>query len=202
MKDSFYGPIRSFEWDLWKLWLRKGSSILELGNKKNILGVYKIFLESKGYQHVSIDINGQDGALPFDLREPVPPLLEKLRLPRQYDLLTNSGVIEHVDVNQEAAWRNAFDLVKVGGVQIHITPAAGHWLNHGLYHPTIEFFETMAIANDMVVHTLEKYSWTKGKVLIRAVLQKTRDMDFQYPGDHLLDDTPRRHAIARGKPLS
>lgn len=201
MKDSFYGPIRGFEWDLWKRFLFKGASILELGNKKNILGVYKEFLESKGYQHVSIDINGQDGALPFDLREPVQPHLVDLGLPSHYDLLTNSGVIEHVDINQEAAWRNAFDLVKVGGVQVHVTPSAGYWLNHGLYHPTMEFFEVMAVANDMVIHTLEKYSWTKGKVLIRAALQKTRDVEFRYPGDHLLDDTPRRHAIARGKPL-
>lgn len=194
-------PLRDFEWCLMEPYLFPRALILELGNKKNELGVYKDYLLSLGYGHVSIDINGLDGALPLDLREPVRPALTALELPDQYDMLTNSGVIEHVVDNQEAAWRNAYELVKVCGVQVHVTPSAGHWLGHGLYHPYDEFFTEMARLNAMVLLHLDRYAWTKGKIITRAVLRKTRDSEFVYPGDHLLDDAPKKNAIARGKPL-
>jgi len=190
MSKAMVGPVRGFEWELWKRWLKPGASILELGNKKNSVGVYKPFLESLGYRHVSVDINGLDGAIPLDLREPVRPELAALGLPIEYDVLTNSGVIEHVIPNQAAAWRNAFELVKVGGVQIHVTPAAGHWIAHGLYHPTEEFFRQMVALNGMSLLFMDEYRWTKGKVLTRAVLRKEHDSAFNYPGDEHLFKTP------------
>jgi hypothetical protein len=183
-------PIRDFEWEIWKPLLFPEAFILEFGNKKNSIGVYKAWLEQQGYRHVSIDINGRDGALPFDYREPIQPLLAALGFPIQYDLVTNSGTIEHVETNQEAAWRNAFQLTKLGGHQVHITPAAGHWQAHGLYHPKREFFEKMAELNYMVIRKLEIFKWTPGKVLTRCVLHKLCEQEFIYPGDHLMEPTP------------
>jgi hypothetical protein len=190
-------PLRDFEWQLLKPLLFPGASILELGNKKNAIGVYKPWFESQGYQHVSVDINGRDGALAFDLREPVAPRLAAVGLPTTFDVLTNSGVIEHVETNLEAAWRNAFELVKVGGVQVHVTPAAHHWMAHGLYHPTEEFFEVMALSNDMEIVMLDEYRWTPGKVLTRCVLRKHAERPFSYPGDALMVPTPDALELAR-----
>lgn len=183
-------PVRDFEWELWKQYLTKGYTILELGNKKNSVGVYKPWLQRQGYRHVGIDINGLDGALPLDLRVPVQGLLATHGLPLCYDVLTNSGTIEHVIPRQDMAWRNAFELTKVGGVQIHVTPAADHWMAHGLYHPTEEFFLRMARDNNMEVLHLDTYRWTPHKVLTRCVLRKTRDVEFIYPGDEYLCKTP------------
>lgn len=184
-------PVRDFEWEVLQPLLFPGAAILELGNKKNSIGVYKPWFKQEGYKHVSIDINGQDGAIPLDLREPIPKaLLTELLVPTEYDILTNSGTIEHVETNLEAAWRNAFDLVKVGGYQVHITPAAGEWQAHGLYHPTHEFFEWMAKANAMTICRLERYAWTKGKILTRCVLRKNVDLTFVYPGDQYMVPTP------------
>lgn len=166
-------PLRDFEWELFRPLLRPGSSILEFGNKKNRNGVYKEWYESQGYFHVSVDINGLDGAIPLDFREPMAPRLEALGLPTVYDLVTNSGTIEHVETNLEAAWRNCFELTAVGGHQVHITPAANRWQAHGLYHPKQEFFVALARLNNMKLLRLEEYRWTPGKVLIRCVLKKT-----------------------------
>lgn len=195
------GPVRDFEWELWSRYLFKGAKILELGNKKNATGIYKHYLEKCGYVHVSIDMNGRDGALPFDLREPIRPKLLELGLPIEYDMLTNSGVTEHVETNQEAAWRNCYELVKVDGVQVHVVPAAGHWLAHGLFHPKEKFYTEMARLNGMKIEYLDEYRWTPGKVLTRAVLRKKSDGPFVYPGDHLLEPTPRALGLVHdGKP--
>ncbi len=186
-------PIRAFEWELWKPYIFKGVRILELGNKKNANGVYKHYLESGGCFHVSIDINGQDGALPIDLRGCVRADLAFRNLPTEYDVLTNSGVTEHVESEQIAAWRNCYELVRVGGVQIHVVPAAGHWMRHGYFHPKEEFYRRMALLNDMEVVFLDQYKWTPGKVLTRAVLRKRHNREFVYPGDQYLDITPRAY---------
>jgi hypothetical protein len=48
-----------------------GTSMLELGDKQDAGRVYKPWFESLGFRHVSVDINGLNGALPLDLREPL-----------------------------------------------------------------------------------------------------------------------------------
>jgi SAM-dependent methyltransferase len=113
------------------IWPLVGTRMLELGNKKNNMGVYKNYFEFVGIDHTSIDWNGEDGALKLDLREPVD--LEP------FDMVTNMGTTEHVS-DQEAVWNNIHNLTKVGGIIASMTPLEGNWWWHGEYYPRPEFF--------------------------------------------------------------
>ena len=60
---------RPDEWALYQPLI--GDSMLEFGGKVNgEAGTYKAFFEKLGYRHVSLDWNGEHGALKRDLRQP------------------------------------------------------------------------------------------------------------------------------------
>jgi len=120
------------------IWPLVGKRMLELGNKKNPDGVYKIYFESIGIDHTSIDWNGEDGALKLDLRQPIDM--------EPFDMVTNIGTTEHVQ-DQEAVWRNIHNLTKVGGVIASLTPMEGDWWWHGEWYPRSEFFDQFAELN-------------------------------------------------------
>ena len=86
--------------------------------------VVKHWVEAHGMEHVSIDLNGQDGALPIDLTQPVVGI-------EPADIVTNFGTIEHVGAEgQEQAFRNIVVLCKPGGIMLHLLPMEGHWPGH------------------------------------------------------------------------
>ncbi len=78
------------------IWPIVGDTMLELGNKRNPDGVYKLYFESIGIKHTSIDWNGQDGALNLDLRKPIdmPP----------FDMVTNIGLNMGMKVKILVIW--------------------------------------------------------------------------------------------------
>ena len=123
-----------------------GARLLELGNKRNSIGVYKHYFESLGIDHTSIDWNGEDGALKLDLRKPI--TLEP------FDMVTNMGTTEHVS-DQAAVWRNIHNLTKVGGYIASQTPLEGDWWWHGEYYPRPEFFHNFAEDNGYEIEILE-----------------------------------------------
>jgi hypothetical protein len=120
----------------------KGKSILEFGNQhiwehakkvmKTDFDVAKQYYESLGAKYVSIDINGQDGALIIDLTKPLPE--EYAYLNNSFDYVTNIGTTEHFKNNsaiaQWQAFKTAIDLAKVGGIVLHQLPPKGMWLDH------------------------------------------------------------------------
>lgn len=109
-------------------------TMLELGNKKNSLGVYKQYFEQgRGIRHTSVDWNGEDGALNLDLRKP-------LELGR-FDMVTNIGTTEHVS-DQAGVWENIHRAVDLGGILVSITPYPDgkSWWWHGEWYPTADFF--------------------------------------------------------------
>lgn len=122
-----------------------GSSMLELGNKKNRLATYKAYFQSLGFRHVSVDWNGQDGALRRDLREP-------LNL-GTFDMVSNIGTTEHVD-GQEAVWKNICEAMHVGSVLVSGTPYPGDWQWHGEWYPTEEFYRELAEKNGLEIERL------------------------------------------------
>lgn len=132
---------RGWEWEL--LCPLVGSSMLELGNKKKGEFVYKKFFEARGFRHVSVDWNGQDGALKKDLRRP-------LNL-GTFDMVTNIGTTEHVGEDkwrdQVACWRNIIEAMHAGSALISITPKPGSWPRHGTWYPREEFFYELANLN-------------------------------------------------------
>lgn len=67
-------------------------------------------------EHVSVDINGLNGALPLDLCQPLPP-----EFFGRFHVVTNFGTMEHIK-NQYQGWKNLFQSVMTGGISIHEMP--------------------------------------------------------------------------------
>lgn len=149
-----------------------GTTMLELGNKKSGKDTYKTYFESLGIRHVSVDINGLDGALPLDLRQP-------LNL-GQFDMVTNFGCTEHVVNNQEAVWRNIHESVKLFGVLICMCPLPGDWWWHGEWYPTEDFYNQFAARNDYEIEIMQVgREYPNRNLDVRMV--KTRDDPFVAP---------------------
>lgn len=126
-----------------------GDSMLELGNKRKGDMVYKHVFEGLGFRHVSIDMNGLDGALALDLRKPLDL--------GTFDMVTNFGTTEHVSVNdwrgQSECWMNILRAMHVGATLVSVTPKphAQRWLRHGRWYPTEDFFVSLAALNGLEV---------------------------------------------------
>lgn len=124
-----------------------GNSCLELGNKKNGPFIYKEAFEQLGYRHVSVDWNGENGALPFDLRHPISL--------GTFDLVTNFGTSEHVD-SQEGVWQNMVSACHDGSVLISTVPIPGgkDWWWHGIAYPEQAFYVALAALNGFEIERL------------------------------------------------
>lgn len=156
--------------------------MLELGNKRNVSLTYKRFFESQGYRHVSVDWNGQDGALKRDLRQP-------LNL-GTFDMVTNIGTTEHVE-GQAGVWRNICEAMHVGSVLLTGTPYPGDWWWHGIWYPTEAFIEELAELNGLGVERLYVAGDEPRRGLM-ARLMRLRDEPFQMP------TVPLYHNVIRG----
>lgn len=152
--------------------------MLELGNKRKGDMVYKKVFEKAGFRHVSVDINGRDGALKMDLRQP-------LNL-GTFDMVTNFGTSEHVSEDsiegQVGCWQNILGAMHVGSVLVSITPKKGasRWLRHGRWYPQEKFFERMAELNGLEV---ERLYVDEHLVYCRAV--RKEDVPFVFCADGL-----------------
>jgi len=146
----------------------KGKWIVELGNnhiredvkkRRNIsYPTGKIYFESLGMNHRSIDLNGKDGAIPLDLGKPI----KSSDWIRKFDVLINPTV--STDVNEKygkfaqwECWRNIHNFVKVKGTFIHILPRVGHWI--GRYKTfgnayDCEFVENLAAYNNYKINII------------------------------------------------
>jgi hypothetical protein len=130
----------------------RGLRILELGNKKNSSGLYRDWYQAKGGRYLSTDINGQDGAVAWDIREPMPIDIERI-IP--VDIVTNFGFTEHVQDRQAETWANIHAMVHPAfGRLCCVLPAPGGWKNHGkakgfpgTWYPHPLFFKELARLN-------------------------------------------------------
>lgn len=86
------------------------------------------------FDHVSIDLNAEDGALPLDLAHPIvePDLVGS------FDVVTNIGTSEHV-YDQYECFANIHRLAKLGGLIIHISPTGTAWPKHERTYSTAFF---------------------------------------------------------------
>jgi len=171
---------RPWEWELFRPLV--GTSMLELGNKRKGDIVYKDFFQSIGYRHVSVDLNGMDGALPLDLSEP-------LRL-GTFDMVSNLGTSEHVSEGnyrgQVQCWRNILEAMHVGAVLVSITPQPGTWRRHGTWYPYESFFAALAEGNGLEVQRVRNRDWFEhnpSRRLIDARLVRLEDRPFEMPSD-------------------
>jgi hypothetical protein len=135
-----------------------GKRMLELGCKVNRGRAYKTYFESLGYEHISLDWNGDWGSLVRDLRK---PLWEEFGT---FDMVSNIGTTEHVTgdktisdyMAQTAVWENIHRMTKVDGTYVGHTPYHNgkSWWWHGDWYPTEEFYETFAAWNDWQIERL------------------------------------------------
>lgn len=155
-----------------------GTTMLELGNKRNARGVYKAWFQARGVDHVSVDLNGKDGALPLDLQRP-------LGLGR-FDMVTNFGTTEHVE-RQEPAWRNVVEAT--GKVLVCTTPAPGGWKPpHGRWYPTPEFYVDLARLNGFRLDRLYIDGLHPEKLLVCARMERMAEAPFVMPDMRLIED--------------
>jgi hypothetical protein len=129
-----------------------GLSMFELGNQRIISGsihtTAKQHFTNIGMSHTSVDLNGEDGALPLDLRQP--ELFKEFR--NRFDVLTNLGTTEHVEPidNQYECFSIVHDVVRPGGIMIHMVPDveeldnSGAWKDHCSVYYRKEFFSALA----------------------------------------------------------
>lgn len=164
-------------------------SMLELGNQylctgskpypdfpEHLIGmdpnrpvVAKPYFESLGYDHVSIDLNGMDGALIHDLSKP-------FDLGRQFDVVTDFGTSEHVSCLW-ACLENMHRHAKIGGLLFYANPTPGSWPGHGAWYRSADFYRAFApaVGYDLVeLFVMAAAGNTHNGWLTCATVRKTR----------------------------
>ena len=145
---------RPDEWELYQPLV--GKRMLELGGKVNPQAgwtTYKSYFESIGFEHLSIDWEGEKyGALNRDLRKPQWP-----EFGCEWDMVSNMGTTEHVS-DQRAVWENIHMLTRPGGVYVGQTPYHDglSWWWHGDWYPTEAWYHAFAALNGWEIERLYK----------------------------------------------
>lgn len=120
----------------------------EIKNKQPI-DSYKLFemFGISGEVH-AVDFSGYENAdIIFDLNNDLP---ESMR--EKYDYVINGGTLEHVfDVAK--AMHNISDMVKSGGMAVHVVPFGG-MANHGFYSFSPTFFQDYCASNGFEISNL------------------------------------------------
>jgi hypothetical protein len=154
---------------------------------------YRVMLDYESID--AIDLHGPEGCLTLDLNEP-------MRLPHKYDVVINTGTIEHVfDVAQ--AFRTIHDATVFSGLMVHVFPFRG-WLDHGFWAFNPTTLADVAAANgyslldcgyheagkrvtwlggDLVgdIHDLAHRGQLGDDVLFHVAWQKVGDSPFRKP---------------------
>lgn len=153
------------------VWKWEGVRICELGDQRGCYGIFndlsaRQYFEKRGADYVSIDLNGNHGALVLDLTEPITGLGE-------FDLITNLGTSEHVEPleKQYEVFKNIHDLCKVGGHMINYVPHEEQWKTHAPARYTKDFFDILAFRSG---HENIRTELTK-EGMVRSVTKKTSD---------------------------
>lgn len=180
-----------YQWDFLKSCLEKyvpedkGTWMLELGNqriKRPVLkrdgltsDVSKDYFIREGFNHVSFDINENDGAINIDLSKD----MSRTEFFNKFDVITNSGTTEHVEPykRQYECFRNIHRCAKVGGLFIHIVPEAGGFKDHCQNYYTLQFFEDLAKANNYDILELDRHVKSNGSACL-VCLKKKEDNIF------------------------
>lgn len=153
-------------------WLKDNDFDLPIGGEQHPQGVVsKLFWEKVGFIHTSIDMNEYDGALHVDLRTPVP-----VELVNKFDIVYDGGTGEHVD-NQYNLFKNCHDMVKVGGIVVHILPKVGSFPGHCSYYYTVETFNKLGNLNSYNIKELYDHD-ADGGLMVCAVFEKVLNKPF------------------------
>lgn len=174
----------------------RGKRMLELGNQHNgdesiPEKTGKEYYTNRGVEHISVDLNGMDGALKVDLSKPI-------NIPSwqgYFDIITNCGTSQHVEPKkaQYICFMNIHNCLKLGGIAVHLVPDIDELKNKGCWkwlcnhYYSHEFFKMLAMNND--------YNLVSLKVIdgnICACLQKKYDRPFMENQKEFLKYITRR----------
>ncbi len=164
-------------------------NILELGNQvinnteldtNEKLG--KPYFTKLGYNHTSVDWNGEDGALKIDLTKDID---EKYK--GKYDIVTNAGTTEHIR-NQYKSFKNLHEFGTDDCYYVNSLPLDtnqnqklhGKKTNpHGLYEYNTNFFiELCKLCNYEVIDINTKIGTWAGINFCNSIYKKTKDSKF------------------------
>jgi hypothetical protein len=138
--------------------------MLELGNQfvnhhKRPEKTGKEYFTNNGFEHISVDTNGLDGAIKKDLRN----LSEFREYVDFFDVVTNCGTTEHVEpfASQYTVFRIIHDSLKVGGIAFHILPDSdevetNRWGPHCRFWYNECFFKNLCVLNNYELLKINK----------------------------------------------
>jgi hypothetical protein len=159
--------------------LKPGTLVLELGNKKNVHGLYRNWYTDQGLEYVCLDWNGEDDAVPLDMRYALVPDDVENGMEGGFALVTNFGFSEHVD-NQMACWSNIHGFVGHEGYLSICMPLMPWWKGHGLWMPTEAWYSVFAALNGYEI--LHSQVWDRVRPTYVALMKKTGTCDvFEMP---------------------
>lgn len=176
----------------------RDKKMLELGNQKLSRSARRFrkrtgkeYYTRRGVTHVSIDLNGKDGALRLDLSQ----IIDRPEWLNYFDIITNAGTSEHVEPYeaQYNCFKNLHDWLRVGGIAIHIVPCVeelesnGRWRNHCNNYYSRPFFEELAVQNSYTIVASERINH-----LGCVCFSKDRDVPFMADVDGFLKNITRR----------
>lgn len=139
--------LTKHSYDLMMRYAKKGDSILELGNQTIYFGddygkPAKPMFEKMGFKHLSIDMNGEDGAKKSDLS--VQSDFTGGFTRNKFDIVTDFGTSEHIEESFYNCWWNKHTNCKTGGYIISENPKTGNWKGHGHHYLTEDFYRKLA----------------------------------------------------------
>lgn len=133
----------------------RGCRMMELGNQCLMLSKEasfwatgtpaKQFFAAEGVTHVSVDINGKDGAVAVDLAQRI----NRTDWHCAFDVVTDFGTSEHVGKDLVSLWlcrENMHSWCRPGGLLVYVNPMVGSWANHGHHYFTVEHYVKLAEA--------------------------------------------------------
>lgn len=125
--------------------------------------------KQKGIEYVSIDINGENGSLAFDLSKPI-------KYDQTFDLVCDFGTGEHVEGFYHCM-KNIDKLCKVGGIIIRENPKTGNWPGHGFNYVDVHFYYDLCEATGYELLHIEEWPAMgndKDGWNVIAVMRKTK----------------------------
>jgi hypothetical protein len=143
---------------------------------------------------VSLDINGLNGAWKVDLSKPV-----KHDELQGADIVTDLGTTEHIK-NLYGAFKNAFNMCKVGGLMMHANPETGSFANHGFHWFGPEFWKAYRKAANLDIIEMGRHQaypprsdndgWE-----VFCVLKKKKDSKF--PTKAVFEQIRKKYVFAK-----
>lgn len=173
--------------ELIKPFIKEGDAVIELG-AQNLYGEYNYgayasewYLNlAKTANYMSIDLNGENGALQKDLSQP-------MEVKAQWNVVTDFGTSEHVGhspLDWKAiynCWKTKHNLCLTGGYIISENPKTGNWPGHGFNYYTQDFYKELAEAMGYELKEIGEHAAmgnTTDGWNVYAVLRKVEDKPF------------------------